>query len=61
MIELSRAVVIDDKDLLIDKNTTIYPFTLSSFKKAITFYALKRTEKEKWMHSQRSNWLFKHS
>ena len=49
MIELSRAIVIDEKDFVVDSKTTIYPLTISVFKKKTTLFALKPTEKEKWV------------
>ena len=51
MIELSRATISEERDFVLDKNTTLYPFSLTTLKKTTTIYAIKKTEQEQWVQS----------
>jgi hypothetical protein len=51
MIELTKTVVSDEKDYVIDSKVTLFPFSLTVFKNKTTIYAIKKAEREMWVNT----------
>lgn len=51
MIELTKIVVVEEKDYAVDSKVTLFPFSLTVFKNKTTIYALKKAERDLWINT----------